>query len=107
MNQNTLEVTLFEGETNAVTAQVEFVDPPKDAKIGERVCACAHALAYLFRQLLPSTPSDPNGVSNTQIFVAEVAGALPDPFTPAAVNERMSSCRPSCMPAPDGHPTVK
>lgn len=38
--------------------KVEFVDPPKDAKIGER------------------------------IFIAEVAGALPDPFSPAAMKKK-------------------
>lgn len=46
----------FRGQTNVVIAQVEFIDPPKDAKIGERVRACARALAYLLYLLCQVQP---------------------------------------------------
>ena len=70
-----------------VIAQVEFIDPPKDAKIGERVRACARALAYLLLSTLPSPTSVHLIDDNTQIFVPEMNGAFPEPFTPNLVTK--------------------
>ena len=53
------EVPLFEAQTHAVVAQVEFVDPPKDAKIGERVM-CAHLLVRFIHLCRVRPVSDPN-----------------------------------------------
>ena len=45
----------FRGQTNVVIVQVEFIDPPKDAKIGERV---HHARAHLLTCFIYSAKSN-------------------------------------------------